>query len=134
MSASIQFTNYAEVIAGFERRKNGIEGGLMSGGKQGLVIGNNYIMALAPYDTGNLSNSYPRCATIKIIRPYTVELTWTSDVDYAPHQEFIHHPHLRPGVHQAWPEVVELVSASIRGQTMANDLMSDLAGAVGAFA
>jgi hypothetical protein len=134
MTSGIQFTNYGEIIAGFERRKNVIEGGLMAGGKQGLMIGNNYIMALAPVDTGNLKNSYPRCATIKLVRPYVVELTWTSDVDYAPHQEFIHHPHLRPGVHQAWPEIQELVAASIRGQSMANDLMSDLAGAVGALA
>lgn len=58
------------------------------------------------FDTGNMSKGYERASTVEIENGKAT-ITWTSDAPYQPIQE-VKSPHLNMGIHQAWPQIVEL--------------------------
>jgi hypothetical protein len=99
----IDFKNQSEVMAGLQARIAALDKKLDTAANQCLALGLNEVQNRAPVDTGNLKNSYPRCSAVKQSGTGIREITWTSDVDYQPHQELLHRPHLRPGIHAAIP-------------------------------
>lgn len=112
MAAKIDFLNKGEFIAACKARSERVKAAVPLAANQMGVIALNNIHPLTPKKTMNLDGSYFAEVTDK---GFAKAELWVGSqgafsengYNYVPIQEFVYHPHLRPGWHQAIPEMIE---------------------------
>lgn len=101
--------NFSQFIAALEAKRK-ISSDIEQIAQQARQMGVQSIQSnLWPghgFDTGNMSKGYERASKVEMLDGKAV-ITWTSDAPYQPFQE-VKSPHLVIGIHQVWPQIVEL--------------------------